>query len=343
MNIVSYPAGLKEQLLETFGQLLEDGSVAEGRFYNDTTDEFVKGKRSIPVNSCGSALFALLAYQKIEKGKTIAILQSNTMRGLYTVPRLLDFEVRVVASTRNPGFMAMDPDALRKELETLGAKGLTKKVVILYSVIGGYLAPAYKEIESLAKELGIPLIIDLAHGHYLDEVIATDYGDLAFSFYATKILPAGEGGLVSTPNPLTYEWLRAFLIYDRFSYKLDVGINLRPNELTSYFIYLLMTERKLREFFMERRVAIAKVYRQTCEASGIDFLDPEKAMAYNGYKFVIFSPHDVVAKKNSILTVHQPTSPVFNVDVVTKKALLPHWCPPTYPSLFAEIVGEGHV
>jgi dTDP-4-amino-4,6-dideoxygalactose transaminase len=341
MRIVSYPSGFSERLLKKFGELLENGSVAEGEFYGRSANDFVPGKKSVPVNSCGSALFALLAYQKYVHGKTHVLLQSNTMRGLYTVSKLLHMKVTVIDSTVDPGFMAMDPNALRSEINRLKKRGGLNKVVTLYSVIGGYLSPAYQEIETINRENGIPLIVDLAHGHYLDRVIGTDYADLAFSFYATKILPVGEGGLISTRNDSAFEWIKKFLIYDRFDYKLDVGINLRANELTSFFIHLLMTDKNMKEYFADRRVKIGELYKKTCKDNNISFLDPGKSSGYNGYKFIVFDPFDEVKKKNTVLTLYQQTSPVFNVDIVTKRPLLPHWCPPTYPSLYEELITKG--
>ena len=102
----------------------------------------------------------------------------------------------------------------------------------MYSVIGGYLAPSFARIAELCREAGVPLIVDGAHAHYLDAVVSRPEVDIAYSFYATKVLPAGEGGLVSTADEGRHAWVRRFLMYDRFDNELQVGLNLRAWECT---------------------------------------------------------------------------------------------------------------
>ncbi len=333
-SIVSYPEHFADKLLDRYRQLITSGQLAEGRFYTEMSDAYVKGKHSIPVNSGGSALFTLLAYQKYVNHKTHVIIQSNTMRALYTIPTLLDMNVLICNSSKKPGFMAMDPTGLAEVISALQRDGLEDRVVVLYSVIGGYLSPSYPKIEAITKQYNIPLIVDAAHGHYLEGIANSDWADIGLSFYATKILPAGEGGLVTTADQNVFEWIKRFLAYDRFEYKLVAGLNLRASELTSYFIYLLMTDSDLRGHFRDKRVQLADLYKEICLDNGFAFLDQDEASEYNGYKFVVFEPFDTVAKSKSTLTAYKPTSPVFSVNVLDGSPLLPHWCPPTYPSLY---------
>jgi dTDP-4-amino-4,6-dideoxygalactose transaminase len=337
MKIVSFPENFSGKLLKKFEELLNEGMVAEGPYYQESIGPFIKNKSSVPVSSCGSALYALLAYQKYVLGKTHVIIQSNTMRGVYTVPKLLDMEVIVCDSSIDPGLMAMDKAKMEEMILKLKQQNILEKTVTIYSVIGGYLASSYFEIEKIHIENNIPLIVDMAHGHYLDSIIETRYADLAFSFYATKILPSGEGGLITCVHDDTIKWIRRFLAYDRFHYELNVGINLRPSELTSYFIYLLLNDDSFKQYFRDYRVAIADLYRQICLENGVAFLDHTNAKDFNGYKFIIFDDFEKVKSLNSILTKYNPTSPVFSVHVESKEPHLPHWCPPTYPSLYKEL------
>ena len=315
--------------------MIDEGQVAEGTYYN-AEDDFVPGKKSVPVTSCGAALFTLLAYQKFVNGKTQVILQSNTMRGLYTTARLLDFEVIICDSSKMPGFLAMDSNCFSDLLSDLKRKNLIDQVVPIYSVIGGYLAPDFFEIEKLCKETNIPIIVDMAHAHYLDKLIQTNYSHLAFSFYATKILPVGEGGLVSTKDLDMFHWVKRFLIYDRFDYQMEYGLNLRANEFTAFFIHKLMTDEECKSYFRDKRVKIAELYKEACEVNKIRYLDFNKALDYNAYKFVVFDDLEDVKKKNTILTRFPPTSPVFAEQLLDKKPILYHWCPPTYSSIQIE-------
>ncbi len=335
MKIVSYPKEFVDTLLSKFKELIENGIVAEGRYYDEVPLEFIPGKLSIPVASGGAAILALLAYQKFVCDKTHVIIQANTMRAVYTIPKLLGMEIKV-ADCSHDGFLAMSTEALRKTITDGDSHDLREKTVVVYSVIGGYLAPSYLEIENICRYYGIPLIVDMAHGHYLDRIMSSNYADLAFSFYATKILPAGEGGLVSTNHSDVCDWVKRFLIYDRFRNELEVGLNMRASELTSFFIYTLMNDPSCKTFFRDDRVAIGLYYKEICIEKEIAFIDPDKAIDYNGYKFIIIDTWEAALQKRTDLTRYEPTSTVFGTDVRGGKTLLPHWCPPTYRSLYPE-------
>jgi dTDP-4-amino-4,6-dideoxygalactose transaminase len=330
MQIVSYPPALIEAHVAELRALLERGEVAEGRYLRDEGPvRFVANRASIPVASGGAGLFALLAHHRHVGGKRRAIVQSNTMRALYTVPRLLELEVSVVPSSY-ADFMAMSPGPLDV---LLGDPAVAREAVVVYSVIGGYLAPSFAEVRAICVRRGVPLVVDGAHAHYLDAVAQAHDVDIAYSFYATKILPAGEGGLIVTSNAERLGWLRRFLIYDRFKNELDVGLNLRASELSAALMHRLMTERSLVEHFRDKRVALARGYAAVAREQGLAYLDPERAADYNGYKLVVLDPHARVAELHTSLTEHKPTSGVFDTDVLGRPTALPHWCPPTYSSL----------
>ena len=333
MQIVTYPPSFIEAYLADARRLMQAGLVAEGSNYKETGQAYVPGKHSIPVASGGAAIFALLAYHKHVGGRTCAIVQSNTMRALYTVPKLLDMSPLAVDSSY-ADFLSMDPQALER---ALADRAVRESAVVLYSVIGGYLAPSFERIADICAQAGVPLIVDGAHAHYLKAVSARTDLDIAYSFYATKILPAGEGGLITTADEGRHSWLRRFLMYDRFSNELEVGLNLRASELSAALMLRLMTDQTLEQHFRSDRIRVAERYRAACEAHGIRYLDPEQAADYNGYKFVVLTPFESVATLGTVLTEHRATSAVFETDVRGGRTALPHWCPPTYSALAGQV------
>jgi len=337
MQIVTFPPALIESYLHEAREILQTGTVAEGRYFRELAHSYVPGKLSLPVASGGAAIFALLAYQKFTHSRNLAIVQSNTMRALYTVPRLLGMTVRVVASSYED-FLSMNPAALEHALEDSTVRA---SAVVVYSVIGGYLAPSFARIVEICRRAGVPLIVDGAHAHYLDAIVAEPDVDIAYSFYATKILPAGEGGLVSTADTARHDWIRRFLMYDRFSCELEVGLNLRAGELSAALIHRLMTDPSVVEHFKTARVAIARTYEQVCRHHGLRYLVPSAAADYNGYKLVLLEPFESVQRLDTILTREKPTSMVFDRDVLGGPTKLPHWCPPTYASLAKGSAGAG--
>lgn len=329
MQIVTYPPALITAHLADVRRLMETGQVAESHYYRDLAGEYVPGRASVPVSSGGAAIFTLLAYQKHVHGRRIAIIQSNTMRALHTVPSLLEMHPMVVDSSYDD-FMAMAPGPLE---HALADEATRKEAVIVYSVIGGYLAPSFRSIAEICRRAKVPLIVDAAHGHYLDGLIAESDADIAYSYYATKILPSGEGGLISTASDAVHTWVRRFLMYDRFENQLSVGLNLRAGELTAALIHRLMTDPEVVDHFKTARIEVADRLVGVCKKHGVRLLEPSGASEYNGYKLVILTPYEEVRRLGTELTEHPPTSPVFGTDVRGGPTALPHWCPPTYPSL----------
>jgi dTDP-4-amino-4,6-dideoxygalactose transaminase len=329
MQIVTYPQSLIDAYLAEARQIMESGHVAEGKYFRDLSTSYVPGRLSLPVASGGGAIFSLLAYQKHVRGRDIAIIQSNTMRALYTVPTLLGMKP-IVVDSNYADFLAMDHAALARTLEDTSVRA---SAVVVYSVIGGYLAPSFSRIAETCRRAGVPLIVDGAHAHYLDGVVAEPDVDIAYSFYATKILPAGEGGLIATADSSTHDWLRRFLMYDRFSNQLEVGLNLRASELTSALIHRLMTDPSVIQHFKTNRIALANDYEIACKQHGVHYIVPSQAADYNGYKFIVLDDIENVRQLRTILTEHRPTSGVFETDVLGQPTSLPHWCPPTYSCL----------
>lgn len=329
MQIVSFPETLVQAYVDDVRRLMETGQVAESHYYRDAAKEYVEGRFSVPVASGGAGIFAVLAHHKYARERRVAIVQSNTMRALFTVPSLLDMKPVVVDSSYDD-FLAMSPEALER---ALADETMRREAVVVYSVIGGYLAPSFARIAEICRREGVPLVVDAAHGHYLPGLIAEQDVDVVYSYYATKILPAGEGGLVCTTSDATHNWLRRFLMYDRFENQMSVGLNMRAGELTAALIHRLMTDPKMSDYFRDARVEVAERLVTVCRERGVRYLDPSKAAGYNGYKLVILDPHEEVKALGTVLTEHAPTSPVFGTDVRGGPTALPHWCPPTYPSL----------
>ena len=330
MKIVTFPPGFVDAYLEEVRGLMDSGRVAEGSYFEDARS-YVPGRQSVTVSSGGAAIFALLAYQLHVNRRRTAIVQGNTMRALYTVPTLLGMRV-AVAESSYADYLAMSPASLERRLANADVR---RDAVVVYSVIGGYLSRSFADIVDICQRAEVPLIVDAAHGHYLDGLAETGSAHLAYSFYATKILPAGEGGLVSTRDGAMFDWVRRFLVYDRFHNELAVGLNLRASEMGSALIHRLMTDRSVVAHFRDARVAIARRYAAVCDEHDLRYLDPRGAAEYNGYKLVVLDPRDAVARKGTTLTLHPATSGVFDTDVLGQPTTLPHWCPPTYPSLGA--------
>ena len=96
----------------------------------------------------------------------------------------------------DPATAALAPDSVA-ELVT----GRTAAVVLVH--IGGLITPEIGKLRALCDERGVAFVEDAAHAHgcTLDGVSAGSFGVAgAFSFYPTKVITTGEGGMIVTAD-----------------------------------------------------------------------------------------------------------------------------------------------
>ena len=92
----------------------------------------------------------------------------------------------------------------------------TKAVIVVH--IGGHIAFDIERIASFCVERHIALIEDCAHAHGAEwnGKIAGSYGLAgSYSFYATKTMPLGEGGMVVSRDKELISWMRKFRNYGK--------------------------------------------------------------------------------------------------------------------------------
>ena len=110
--------------------------------------------------------------------------------------------------------------------------------------IGGHIAFDSERIAELCRAEGIFLIEDCAHAHgasWNGRKPGT-YGDAGvYSFYATKTISTGEGGVLVSRHDDLLEHARLFRNYGKMEYKVE-GLNFRMSEFTAA-IALVQAER----------------------------------------------------------------------------------------------------
>lgn len=132
-------------------------------------------------------------------------------------------------------------------------------------------------LERVADAHGLPLVIDAAHafGSRLDgRPVGSGGAAQVFSLSPTKLLVAGEGGIVATDCEWLATWVRAGREYghDGSYDPLFAGLNGRMPELSAA---LAVASLKLLDLVAADRTAIAAAYRRRLEElPGIGFMEP---------------------------------------------------------------------
>lgn len=134
-------------------------------------------------------------------------------------------------------------------------------------------------IESLAKKHNLKVIYDAAQAHlatYKGKGLGA-FGDaVTYSFYATKNMGTGEGGMVTTNDPAVARQmglLRSHGETDKYLHE-QVGFNYRMNDITGAIGLSKLDELPAQT---DRRRAVAKLYDARIDA--IDGIDRPNATA----------------------------------------------------------------
>jgi perosamine synthetase len=218
--------GPEEQ--DAVARVLASGGLAQGPEVAAFEEEFSKlvdGRHCIAVNSGTSALHLSLVALGIGPGDEV-VVPSFTFAATANAVRLAG-ATPVFADIRAHDF-CLDPAAVRPAVT---ARTRAVMPVHLY----GHPA-AMDELVAVAAEHSLLIVEDAAQAHAAawQGRPAGAWGDAAcFSFYPTKNMTTGEGGLVVTPDPETARTLRLLRnqgMERRYENEL-VGFNVRMTDL----------------------------------------------------------------------------------------------------------------
>jgi len=167
-----------------------------------------------------------------------------------------------------PEFMQVCPKALERLMSAQPA-GSVAAVVLVH--VGGIIAPFAGKIREIARAYGAALVEDAAHAHtsYLDGVgWAGTIGDIAaFSFFPTKVMTMGEGGVITTQSEGLYEACRQIKAFgsdlsggaSRFTCVRPDGTNGRVPELSALLGFLEC--RRVQQRVAQRQALVAAYVR----------------------------------------------------------------------------------
>ncbi|MFL5884615.1 MAG: DegT/DnrJ/EryC1/StrS family aminotransferase [Thermoleophilaceae bacterium] len=191
--------------------------------------------------------------------------------------------------------------------------------------IGGHIAFDSERIAAYCRDNGIFLIEDCAHAHGAswNGVRPGAYGDAGvYSFYATKTVSTGEGGMLVSRNTDLLEFARGFRNYGKPDYSVD-GLNFRINEFTAA-IGLVQTERMPEIVAWKNEVA-----REQLDPVYPSRLELPDGMTSGYYKYVVFEP----IERSTGKVYDRPCHRIMGHDVElpnTDWVAGSHWCVPLY-------------
>jgi perosamine synthetase len=273
------------------------------------------GLGAVAFSGWAGAALAALDYAGVRGGTVLC--PSNTFMATPLAALHAGAEVRFVDCNREDLCMSF------ADFEAKVASERPRAAILVH--VGGHIAFDVERIAGLCRAEGIFLLEDCAHAHgagWHGRRPGT-WGDAGvWSFYATKTVSTGEGGMLVSRHPDLLAHARAFRNYGKPEHAV-AGLNFRPSEFTAA-LGLVQAERM--EEIVAWKNAAARRWLDPLHASRLELPD---GMVSGLYKYVVFEPIGRSAGR----VYEQPCHRIMgrsdhlpNSDWVAGS----HWCVPLY-------------
>ncbi|MBI2935761.1 MAG: DegT/DnrJ/EryC1/StrS family aminotransferase, partial [Chloroflexi bacterium] len=247
----------RKLILERVDEVLRSGMLTLGKFGRQFEEEFARRvniRYAVAVNSGTSALEIPLRAWGIE-GHSV-IVPTNTFMATALAVWHAGGEVIFADSDES---LCLDADSLERSI-----RPDTKAVIVVH--IGGVVAPQIERIVEICRRRNLLLLEDAAHAHgsTLNEKHAGTFGDAAtFSFYPTKLMTSGEGGMLVTNDQGLSERAQVFRDQGKAGFlgnvHTELGYNWRMSEVHAA---IGLTHLARLDRFIQGRQRIARIYDQ---------------------------------------------------------------------------------
>jgi dTDP-4-amino-4,6-dideoxygalactose transaminase len=201
----------EEEIAEVVDTLRSDWITTgpKVRRFEEEFSEYVGAPAALGLNSCTAALHTALAALGIGAGDAVITTPMTFVSSVHVIEHV---GAHPVLADVEPDTLNVDPRRVAEGIESARAKGLRVKALLPVHLYGH---PCdMNPLMDLAREYGLAVVEDAAHAlpashegrrvgsfaRLFDVPVLT-----CFSFYATKNLTTGEGGMLTGPPELIDE------------------------------------------------------------------------------------------------------------------------------------------
>jgi dTDP-4-amino-4,6-dideoxygalactose transaminase len=255
--------------------------------------KFIGTKYAVACNSGTSALEIICRSLNISKKEII--VPSNTF--IASVNAILNSGCKPVFADCGDD-MCLSYENIKKKITKN-----TKAVMLVH--IGGILTKDIFKIKALCEKKKLFLIEDAAqaHGSSFNKVKAGAFGIASgFSFFSTKVLTTGEGGMITTNKLSLVKKMRSIREFGKVkkgiftNYHTQIGYNWRLQEVNAL---MGISQLKNIKKFIKGRQKIAMFYdKHFSSLRGIKIISQKNKNEHNYFKYII------ILKKYSRIKFH---------------------------------------
>ena len=192
---IDFSADDRRWIADRIAETLETGQLTLGKYGAQFEEEFARycGVRHAIAVGSGTAALEIILRSLDVAGRDV-LVPANTFFATAAA---------VVHAGGRPVLMDTDPDSFGTAPEELERRLTPQTAGAIVVHIGGIVSGRMPELVALAARKGIWLVEDAAHAHgsSLAGTRAGAFGIAgAFSFYPTKVMTSGEGGMIVTSD-----------------------------------------------------------------------------------------------------------------------------------------------
>ncbi len=292
-SIVFSDEDIKEAL-SMIESSLRSGQLTLGK-YGQAFEEAFAGrcgrKHAIAVNSGTSAIEIVLRALDVE-GKEV-IVPDNTFFATAAA---------VAHAGATPVLADTDRETLAISVDDVLARLTPKTAGVVIVHIGGIVSPELPRLQAELKARNLFLVCDAAHAHgaTLGGRDASDWGVAStYSFYPTKVMTSGEGGMIVTDDDRIAEEARIYRDQGKAGFTSNFHTRLGANwRLSEPHAAIGLVQLKRLDDFIAHRREVASAYAETAKRLGILSLPAAQQLDQsNFYKFVAYLPDGVDRKE----------------------------------------------
>jgi len=245
------PIGIEE--INFVSKVIKSKWIGSGKITQEFENKFriFKGsKYAISTNSCTSALYLALKYSGVKAGDEVI---TTPMTFVSTINSIIHVGAKPILADVDPLSFNIDPIEIKKKI--------TKKTKALLIVHLAGLPCEMNEILKIVKKHKLILIEDCAHAiesKYKNKHLG-NFGDAGcFSFYSTKNITTGEGGMLITNNKSFYNKIKKLKAFG-----IDKDINQRKKQ-GQYDVKQLGFNYRMTDFQSAIGYEQIKAYKKKC-------------------------------------------------------------------------------
>jgi dTDP-4-amino-4,6-dideoxygalactose transaminase len=301
---------------EYFDKIIESNRWTEGYFTELFEQKWAEynGLDSAAFSSWSGAALTAMEFFNL-RGKTV-LCPSNTFMAVPLVIEKAGAHVQFVDCNRFDLCMSFE-DFKQKA-------GQHKPAAAWVVHIGGHIAFEINEIAKYCRENGIILLEDCAHSHgasWNGRKTGT-WGDAGvYSFYATKTITTGEGGMLVSSNKDLIGFAKKYRNYGKFDFKIH-GLNFRITEFAAA-VGAVQTDR------LQKIIDAKNNYAKKLDSQYPNRVIMPEDMISGYYKYIIFDEIENSTGKVYDEPCHRILNhnvQLLNTDWVAKN----HWSVPIY-------------